>query len=351
GTSASAREILEVAGQQVTTMFAADPVRGGAVMHALAELYLYLGDYEAAAPLLRRVAEAPETEPSVRASARYDLAQYNLRTADPGAAAVLLAQAQAFWEQDANLWRRRLVDSRLVEARVLRDQGEIDAAIQLLSASLPERIRLSGANHRETGVYHNDLGVLFNAAGRRDEAAASFRAALDIWRETSLGDSPDALNTLNNLAAIEVLSGRPAEAAVLFSRAVEVRRSLYGPSAATAALLNNYGKTLLKLDRGPEALPYLREAVDMAREHAGVGSLHYASAVAGLSEALSVVGDPSAALTTATQGYEAVSGSVGLAHPATAITAIALARVLVRDDRSRAAALLDQAETTLAPMG
>ena len=57
-----------------------------------------------------------------------------------------------------------------------------------------------------------------------------------VWAATGLDSGPDALNTLNNLAALHVLGGRPAQAEPLFRRAVEVRRSLYGRSAATAAL-------------------------------------------------------------------------------------------------------------------
>ena len=67
----------------------------------------------------------------------------------------------------------------------------------------------------------------------------SFRAALAVWRATGLETSPDALNTLNNLAALEMLSGRPEQAEPLFRRAVEIRRRYYGASAATAALLRS----------------------------------------------------------------------------------------------------------------
>ena len=48
--------------------------------------------------------------------------------------------------------------------------------------------------------------------------------------------------------------------------------------------MSNYGKTLMQLDRASEAVPLLEEAAVMAREHAGAGSLHYASAVAGLTD-------------------------------------------------------------------
>ncbi|ABI76756.1 serine/threonine protein kinase [Hyphomonas neptunium ATCC 15444] len=352
GTETSAREILETAAGQVTDMFATDPARGGPVMHTLAELYLYLGDYEAAAPLLKRIVAAPETEPSVRAAAHYDLSQYHLRTADLDAAEELLTKAQAFWSEDAALWRRRLVDSRLVEARILRDRGEIESAIALLQEHLPERIRLSGEHHRHTGVFYNDLGVMLNAAGRREEAAASLRQALEVWRVAALDNSPDALNTLNNLAAIETLSGRPEAAEPLFREAVQLRNTLYGASAATSALLNNYGKTLLRLGRADEALPFLRQASEMALEHAGPGSLHYASAIAGVSEALSDAGEQEKSFQAATEGYTAVTAAVGEAHPAAGIIAIMLGRANAEaGDVTRAAELLAQAERALAPLG
>ena len=352
GTETSAREILQTAATQVTDMFANDPARGGPVMHTLAELYLYLGDYEAAEPLLTRLLEAPEIEPSLRAAAQYDLAQYNLRTANLDAAEMYLAEAQSFWSDDADIWRRRLVDSRLVEARILRDRGDIDAAIELLREHLPERVRLSGEFHRHTGVFHNDLGVMLNAAGRRDEAAESLRKALEVWREAAMDNSPDALNTLNNLAAIETLSGRPEAAEPLFREAVTLRRELYGASAATSALLNNYGKTLIRLSRPVEALPYLREASGMALEHAGPGSLHYASAMAGISEALADAGEGGQSLSVAEEGYSTITAEVGEAHPAAGIAAIMLARASAETgDKSRAAELLVQAEQALAPLG
>ena len=352
GTETSAREILETAAGQVTEMFANDAAKGGPVMHTLAELYLYLGDYEAAAPLLKRIVEASETEPGVRAAAQYDLAQYHLRTADLEAAEEQLTLAQEFWNRDAALWRRRLVDSRLVEARILRDRGDIEGAISLLQAHLPERVRLSGAHHRHTGVFHNDLGVMLTAAGRRDEAAAAFRQALEVWRVAALDNSPDALNTLNNLAAIETLSGRPEAAEPLFREAVYLRRALYGASAATSALLNNYGKTLLRLGRPEDALPYLREGADMALEHAGPGSIHYASAIAGVSEALSDAGEQLLSFRVAEDGYTRVTEAVGEAHPAAGIIAIMMARAFAeKGDTQQAAGLLAQAELALAPLG
>lgn len=352
GPNADTGRILDTAAQRVQALFERDPARGGPVMHTLGELFFYLDDYEAAEPLLRRLSEAKGVEPHLAASAAYDLAQVRLRQADVEEAARLLARAQAFWRADETRWRSRLVDSRLVEARLLRDQGEVEKAVDLLRANLPVRIAISGANHRETGVYHNDLGVMLVAAGDREAAIPSFQAAMAVWAATGLDSGPDALNTLNNLAALHVLGGRPAQAEPLFRRAVEVRRSLYGRSAATAALLSNHGKTLIQLQRPKEAETLLREAVAMARETAGAGSLHFASSSSGLSEVLLLLNRSEEAAAVAQSALVEVTQELGPRHPAVAVLKAALGRVRgAQGRRDEADRLLSEAEAGLAPLG
>ncbi|MBX3477774.1 MAG: serine/threonine protein kinase [Brevundimonas sp.] len=352
GADPNAEQILDNAAAQVLAQFEADPARGGPVVRSLGELYFYLNDYEAAEPLLTRLMTARGVDPAIVASAAYDLAQVKLRQSDPDAAARFLAQAQRFWAADPERWRSQLVDSRLGEARLLRDQGKVEEAVALLQANLPARLAISGVNHRDTGAHYNDLGVMLAAAGRNDEAIPMFRSALGVWEATGLSQGPDALNTLNNLAALEVLSGRPDRAEPLFAQAVEVRRRMYGASAATAALISNYGKTLLLLDRPREAVPLLQEAVAMAREHAGVGSLHYASALAGLSEAQLKSGALDQAARLSEQGLAEVRAELGAAHPASAIVAISLGRVRAAQGRRvEAGRLLDEAEAVLTALG
>lgn len=349
---ADAEQILDNAAAQVLAQFEADPARGGPVVRMLGELYFYLNDYEAAEPLLTRLMTARGVDPAIVASAAYDLAQIKLRQSDPDAAARFLAQAQRFWASDPQRWRSQLVDSRLGEARLLRDQGKVEEAVALLQANLPVRLSISGTAHRDTGVFYNDLGVMLVAAGRNDDAIPMFRSALEVWDATGLSQGPDALNTLNNLAALEVLSGRPERAEPLFAQAVAARRRMYGASAATAALISNYGKTLLQLNRPAEAAPLLEEAVAMAREHAGVGSLHYASALAGLSEAWVKLGALDQAASLSEQGLADVRAALGATHPAAAVVAISLGRVRAAQGRgAEARALLAEAQTTLAALG
>ena len=329
GSDASAADVLDNAAQRIVHEFAREPGDAAPVLHTLGELYFLITDYEAAEPLLRRLADADpaEVDPALIAAGRYDLAQVRLQQGRADDAHALLAEAQAFWSADSRRWRSRLVDSRLLEAQLLRQAGRADEAVQLLRDGLIERIALSGAHHRETGVFHNNIGVALFGQGRLDEAREAFVAAGGVWQASGLDQSPDALNTLNNWGAVEVASGHPAAAEPLLARAVDLRRRQYGPSAATAALLSNYGKTRLQRGDAVGALPLLREAETMGAQYAGVGSLHHAAAAAGVVEASLAVGDVAGAERTARAAHAAARSTLGAEHPGAVMATLALARV------------------------
>lgn len=354
GSDATAADVLDLAAQRVQDEFARDPGEGAPVLHALGELYFLLNDYEAAAPLLERLAgsESEGVDAALVAAGRYDLAQVRLRTGDADGARTLLAEAQAFWQAEPDRWRSRLVDSRLLEAQLLRQAGDAEGALALLHAALAERIAISGERHRETGVFRNNLGVALFGLGRLDEAREAFAAADATWRATGLEQSPDALNTLNNWGAVEVTAGRLDAAEPLLARAVELRRRNYGPSAATAALLSNYGKLRLQRGDAEGALPLLLEASAMAEQFGGAGSLGHVAALAGVAEARLALSQPVAAEVAATGALSAARRTLGLRHPGTAVAALAMARVLAEKDRpDEAAALLEEAESIAAAAG
>ncbi len=346
GSDASASDVLDSAAQRIQDEFARDPAAGAPTLHALGELYFLLNDYQAAVPLLRRLVEQADTamDPAIVASARFDLAQATLRQGDIAGSRQALAQAQAFWLSDRGRWQPRLLESRLLEAQLLRQDGEVDAAIALLRESLLERIALSGESDRETGVLHNNLGVMLFGRGHYDEARQSLASARAIWQQRGLAQSPDALNTLNNWAALEVTAGRPAEAEPLFAEAVALRRRNFGPSAATAALLNNYGKLLITLERAADAIGVLEESVQLAQRYAGTGSTLHVAALSGLAEARLDSGRLEAAEHDAELALQTALDHLGETHPFAA-AGVVLAQVRGEQGRlAEAAALLDNAD-------
>jgi non-specific serine/threonine protein kinase/serine/threonine-protein kinase len=357
GGSATAADVLEGAAKRIEDEFARDPAQAAPILHALGELYFLITDYEAAQPLLQRLAAADPTvvDPALIAAGCYDLAQVLYRRGDAAGARTLLAQAQRFWANDPARWESRLIDSQLLQAQLTRSAGDHAAAVALLQDALTRRIELSGPHHRETGIFHNNLGVARFSNGQVEAARASFRAATEVWRVAGLAQSPDALNTLNNWGSLELASGHLETAEPLLRDAVALRRRLYGPSAATAALLNNYGKLLLQQSRPAAALPVLQDAAAMGAQFAGHGSLHHVAALAATAEAHFDLGHREAGAKDAATALDAALATLGPDHVGSALASLTVARLRLDQHRPReASALLDEAEriaTAAGPSG
>lgn len=350
----TAKSVLDSAAERVHEEFANDPERYADVALALAELYFQINDYTGARPLLVRLLRdgAGVTE-HVRAMAMHDLAQVSFRESQTAQARDLLDQAQAYWQAEPVRFRSELLDSRLLQSQIERAQGDTDLALRTLETALPERVEVSGPEHRDTAVLINNLGSAYYQAGRLDDAVLQLKRAYTIWETIGQENSSDALNTLNNWASAAVQSGRREEAAGIFYRALELRRKLYGPSAAMAALMSNLGKTLIQLERNEEAIPLLRQAIAMGREHAGgeTGAISLAAGL-GLVDALAGSGEAAQARKTFDPLVPMIMDTFGTAHPFAAMLEISRARVeRAEGNPERAVAALDVARQRLEAMG
>jgi len=274
GAPLTAKSVLEQAAARVASGFASDPSANAEVLKALGELHFYIDDYAAAEPLLRRWLEHESTiaDPVAAADVRFTLAEAVHRMGQREEAAKLLADAQAFWESDPERHADVLLTSRTVQARLQREAGDVAGALATLEAALPLRLQRSGHEHFETAALYTNLGAAYVQAGRLDEGIAASQQAMSVWRALHLESGNDALNTLNNLAAAQFRKGDLVAAEQAFSQALALRRELFGPSAATAALIGNYARVLQGLDRTGEALEYAGQAEAMAQAHAGSAS-------------------------------------------------------------------------------
>lgn len=274
GTPLTAKAVLDQAATRVASDFAADPAGNAQLLHALGELHFHIGDYAAAEPLLRRwlAQEAVIGEPVVAAEVRFTLAEIAQRMGQHEEAADLLGQAQAFWNTEPERHSDVLLASRMLQARLQRENGDAEGALATLQAALPERLQRSDREHFETAALYTNLGAAYVQAGRIDEGIAASQEAMVLWRALKLESGNDALNTLNNLAAAQFRKGDLVAAQAAFADALALRRQLFGPSAATAALIGNYARVLQALERYGEALEYAGEAEAMAHRHAGSAS-------------------------------------------------------------------------------
>lgn len=354
GPNGSRQDVLARAAARLTREFDRDPARYGPVMKALGELYFHTNDYPGAVALLTPIATRPAgLRPEIVAEAKVDLAEILIRMGNPQTARTYLRESQQFWRSHPERWRTDLIDSRLAEAQLIRDiDKDPPRAAALLQTALAERIAVSGPANRDVGIFQNNLGVTLQSMGDLPNARAAFEQARATWKTIGAEESPDALNTLNNLAAIETLSGHPQAAQPLFAEAIRIRRDLFGPSAALAALLNNHAKVLLLLNQAPVALPEAQEAADMSQRFAGAGSLAHVSALAGVSEAQLKLGALKPSLSTGEEALRVAVAKSGPKSPSAAIASIALARACAANGNLvRTRLLLADATTVVQLMG
>jgi tetratricopeptide (TPR) repeat protein/tRNA A-37 threonylcarbamoyl transferase component Bud32 len=294
GGNATSALGLAASAERIGARFDAAPQQYAAVLQALGELQFYLSDDVAAIKTFDRLlGRAAALDPDIVASARYNAAQAHMRQGETDKAQALLIEAQGFWLRDPGRWAMRLTDSRLLEAQVKR-QSEPEAAVALLESTLADHIRRHGEDNQRSGVFYNNIGVTLAGMNRLDEAGEAFGKANAVWQRTGLTNGFDALNTVNNLASVQYLGGDLPAAAQSFERAVKLRQELFGPSAATAALLSNYGKALLGTNREAQALEQFAAAEPMAVQYAGNASPLVIAIKLGRGEALAKAGETGA---------------------------------------------------------
>ncbi len=293
----TAKAMLDRSAQRVLVEYRDQPQLAGKVVETLADLYGALGDIEGEAPLLEGflAAAGPEADPQSVALARQKLANIELVRGRPDRAAPLLAQAEAFWQRDPERYREQRLEGLFVRGLLQRAQGNLAGSIATYQDAIRERTELSGHANRETANLYNSLAITLTAANRLDEALAAHREALGIYRELGQGEDLDALVLLGNIGTLELRVGRLREAQEALATAYRKQRAAAGDSAAVAASMGLYGAALTMRGQTAEALPLLREAVDMAVRFTGPSSPLAVQDRQFLTAALAAAGDLEAA--------------------------------------------------------
>ncbi len=177
------------------------------------------------------------------------------------------------------------LDERLVDM-LAREPSRAVAFIQLAHADVPfwsanfaAHVALILAGTTDEPVtkagYFNNAATYLSALGRREEALAAAREAMELYRDLARSRpeafTPYLAGSLNNYANGLSELGRREEALAAAREAVDIRRDLARsrPEAFTPDLamsLNNYANILSALGRREEALAAAREAVDIRRD-------------------------------------------------------------------------------------
>jgi tetratricopeptide (TPR) repeat protein len=129
-----------------------------------------------------------------------------------------------------------------------------DDAEHMFRAALEIRERELGPGHPDVAVALNDLGVLFQKQSRLEEAGPVLERALRTW-QTSIGAThPWVAAALNNLGVLYTSLGRVGDAEKSFQQAIRIAQTvLPAGHPHLASYMASYAHLLRKIGRTGEA--------------------------------------------------------------------------------------------------
>ncbi len=297
GAQVTARELLDQGAARIDAELADQPEVQAELMDLMGSVYLDLGLYEDADPLLqvseelrreRFGAQAEETLASrlhrgqwLHAVGEYDRAE---------AAFEELLQAQPAAGADSQ-WAEILG----AHADLLFDRRRPEEAEALFRQALEIRRRLHGEEHPLVARSLNDLGAALYARGKLEAAEEALRQALALRRRLLGADHPHLAITLSTLGVLRLAQDDTEEAVELLTAALAIRRRVYGnrhPSVSDT--LNNLGEVCRRRGELDAAFEYLSEALEIVRVVQGTQHPVYADSLANLARTSQVRGDASA---------------------------------------------------------
>jgi eukaryotic-like serine/threonine-protein kinase len=243
GETVTARELLDRGAGRIHRQLAEQPLVRARVESVVGKIYVKLGLFEPAQPLLEDALATrervlgtldPESLASLHALARlhadrkeHDRAETLMREA--------LARLARAPRPDATLAAR--VKNEL--GSILSTRARYPEAEALQRDALLDLTRLLGPDHLIVGKAWHNLGNTLLAMNRPSEAEAVYRQALAVKRAAAGSDHPDLGTTLNSLAAVAERRGRPEEALAFARQALALQEKALGPDhpfVATALL-------------------------------------------------------------------------------------------------------------------
>ena len=198
-------------------------------------------------------------------------------------------------------------------------KGSYSQSLAIEEAMLPIAQRIYAPNSSALAHRFLCFGESLNQLGRNAEAEAAFRKSLAI-REVS--DGPKSLRfaeDLNYLAMAVESQGRRDEAEALHRQAIEIfeAQQFWADKGSFSKSLNNLGNLLLYKGKLDEAEALKRRAVRFAEEGFGPEHPKTLMCISGLASVLAKREDANAAELLFKRAQEGSEKSLGLEHPIT----------------------------------
>lgn len=278
GSGATAKQLLDASAARLDLLYADDPDLRRAVLLSLGELYFVLGDYPTARAMLTRFLAEPDTASATdRVLAHAQLAQVLGRLGELDAAEAELAAADAL--RGPTPQPPRDLDAQLLGARaqLTRARGNLAEGLTLQREVVRMTAAAVDSSPLALGIARSNLGLALLQTDQLEAARVEFQAAFATWRHAGHARSGHAITTLGNLANVEQLLGRLADADRHYVEATALADALTAENAALAALLGNHARLSITRHRLEDAERLLTRALALSERYAGPDSIDRAS--------------------------------------------------------------------------
>ncbi|MET0552836.1 MAG: serine/threonine-protein kinase [Vicinamibacteria bacterium] len=346
GGDVTARALLDRGAARVDSVLAGQPEVQGELAGVLGGVYVNLGLYEKAGPLLRKSLDQRRASHGPRhaavAEAMDQLGDLLTKQNQYAEAEPLLREALA--QRRALLGDRDEATAESLNrlATHLQERNDYAAAEPLFREAVAVRRAIHGADDARLADSLNNLGLLLYLQGRIDPAEQLYREALGIYVRSLGEDHPYTAGALHNLAQVRELRGGFEEAESLYQRALAASRRALGDAHPDVTVnLNNLGSLLTRRGDPEKAEPLIREALALDRRIFGEHHDYTAESVRNLGEVLRAKGDFDEAERLFRHALEVNRSLFGAEHIRLLANLHALALTLqMKGDLARAVALL-----------
>jgi non-specific serine/threonine protein kinase/serine/threonine-protein kinase len=305
GETITAREILDAGAQRIREEFDGQPHLQGRLMGVMGKVYLGLGLYDEARPLLEGSLDLK----------REVLGNEHLAVVDA-------------LNEIANL--------------AVKNQ-EYAAAVPYYEAALEITETLPDPGHAVLDRVLKNLGDVHAKLGNFDRARGYHERAIEIRKEWFGAESIEVGRSLSGLGDTLVRSGDPDSAIPLLEESLAIREKNRKSANDPTLGYGRYflGNALLEADRPEEAIPHLEEALRIWEVALGPGHEQVGTCALRLGEAFEAATDTARADRLYRRALSIDEAAFGADHPLVAETLEDYAGFLRRSDRDAEAAELE----------
>ena len=264
-------------------------------LQALANLRIDQERFQEAEEILRRVVDGRRQrgQGPALAVALEELAVAVRALDRPEVASDLLEEALAIHGEGDDVLAVARVHNAL--AQICRQQHDYAAAETWFRDVLEVRRHELGDDHPLVAQTLNDLALTLQNAGRLDQAEEHFREVLTSYRKNFGERHHHVVSALGNLAGVLLFQGKAGEALALHDQSEALVLELYGADHPAMARIYHARAMAHRVDRDPAAaIPWIRRAWAIHRQHFGVEHTSALRDAAQLAELLVLTKDPGA---------------------------------------------------------